>query len=382
MVVSTLSLPFMLTVDPGYSDTKVIARFNPHCPELLLMSPQVIELTRADLDRYLSLRMMTPAPENEAWVEFNGRIFAVGFFAIKAFNAKLVLEDLKYELAIAKVLAAVGVMAKRQELPASADIALAIPLPYAEWNSRHQLEQELGKALAQFSFCDQPLSMSLRAFICVPEGGGHAQVRCERLGVMFNHMKVTTVMIGFRDLSMVSFERGVHQGVTDRLGSHHLIELVQQRTAGQYSQQRERKLLEAIHRAGKTIKPKDFKSLLLSRSSYYQQQELDALITAIRLARVEYWHRVERLLLNHIPADVDEVIVGGGTAEYLRSELQGFFAQQFPDAHLSWSAELVEDVAVALNLSSDVALCSRLTDAFGLSRFLLQTIHELSLRSS
>ncbi len=369
------SIPAMVTLDPGYSDTKIITRLAPSRLELLLMSPHVVEVSREGLDLYKASRITKPEPENEAWVEYNGRYYAVGSLARKYFKAKLVLDDLKYELGIAKVLAACGVIAIKEGLPDKFELALAVPLPFAEWNDRLKFEREVRKALADFAFCDKPMSLKLKVFICFPEGGGHVQIRGERIGAAFAQSKIAALMFGFRDLSTVLFDLGVISGETERLGSTKLIELVQNRTSGHNSEERARKLLESIHQAGKEIKVKNFKHLALSRNPEYRAEELEQLVEAIKAARSEYWGMVSRFLLNSIPADVDEIIVGGGTSDYLRPELQSFFAGHFGQASLSWSAELEEDVRVAFNLSSQKkGLCVRLSDAFGLSRFMQQQV--------
>lgn len=45
----------MLTLDPGLSGTKIVLRLTPSRPELLLMSPEVVEVSREAIDFYKSL---------------------------------------------------------------------------------------------------------------------------------------------------------------------------------------------------------------------------------------------------------------------------------------------------------------------------------------
>ena len=143
----------MLTVDAGCSGTKVILRQRASTPKLLIMSPEVIEVTRESIDFYLSKNGITvSAPENEAWVEYDGTIYAVGFLAQEYFKARVALKDTKYEWAIAKVLAAVGVMVAREGIEGECDFAISIPLPYGEWEVRHEFERDLRSALSCFSF--------------------------------------------------------------------------------------------------------------------------------------------------------------------------------------------------------------------------------------
>ena len=367
--------PVMLTLDPGWSDTKINWRVTPFRPELLMMGPEVVEVSRESIDLYKSRRFASPEPENEAWVEFEGTYYVVGFLAQNHFNARAMTNELKYELAIVKVLAAVGAIALKEGLPEVFDLALAMPLPYSEWEDRAVFEREVRKALASFSFCDKPRSVNLKLFVCVPEGGGHALARGERMGAAFSQLKVVTLMFGYRDISAVVLNRGVTSGVTEPIGLLKMLQMVQNCTSGHNSPSRVRQLLETIHRAGKEIKTKNFSHLALSKKPERRVEEINRMTEAVKNARAEYWAIVARFILGNIPADVDEIIVGGGASDYLKPELQRFFTQNFSNANISWSADLEEDVRVSFNLSpSDKALCVRLTDCYGLSSFLRQQV--------
>lgn len=205
-----------------------------------MMAPEVVEVSREAIEFYKSRRVTTPDPENEAWVEYEGSIYTVGFLAQKHFNARVAIKDSKYEWAIAKVLTAVGVMAMKEGLPDEFDLGLAIPLPYGEWEDRKRFERDVRKALASFWFCDRPLSVNLKILVCVPEGGGHVMTRGERLGSAFNHQKILAVMWGYRDISFVLFDRGVISGHTEPIGFFKMIEMVQSRISGYTSRERER----------------------------------------------------------------------------------------------------------------------------------------------
>lgn len=365
------ALPSMLTLDAGLSDTKAVWRVTPFRPELLMMSPEVVEVSREAIDFYKSRRVTTPDPENEAWVECEGSLYAVGFLAQKHFNARVALKEPKYEWAIAKVLAAVGVIALKEALPDLFDLALALPLPYSEWEDRKRFERDVRKALASFSFCDRLLSVNLSFLISVPEGGGHVMARGSKLGSAFNQKKIISLMWGYRDISIVQFDRSVINGHTEPLGFFKLIEMVQSRISGYNSRERERLLLETIHSVGKDIKSKNLKQLALSRNLERRNEEVEQITEVIRSCRSEYWDMIVRLFRTSIPDDTDEIIIGGGSFDYYRGELSSFFNQNFRAANISWGADLEEDVRSAFNLPQrSKALGARLTDAYGLSNFL------------
>jgi len=374
-IVREVPVMLMLTLDPGSSDTKIIWRLTPFKPELLMMSPEVFEVARESIDLYKSKRLASPEPENEAWVESEGSYYAVGFLAQNYFNVRAITTGLKYELAIVKVLAAVGAIALKEGLPEDFELVLAMPLPFSEWEDRAVFEREVRKALASFSFCDKPLEVKLKTFVCVPEGGGHAMARAERIGAAFNQINMMTLMLGYRDISAVQLNRGVTTGVTEPIGLEKMLLMVQNWTSGSNSPERMRQLIETIHRAGKDIKAKNFSHLGLSKKAERRAEEINRMVEAVKNARTEYWALVARFLINEIPSNIEQIVIGGGTADYLKPELQRFLAQNFPQVTVSWSAELEEDVRVSFNLSpSDKALCARLTDAYGLSAFLRRLV--------
>lgn len=365
------SLPAMLTIDPGVSDTKAIWRVTPFKPELLMMSPEVLEVSPEEINFYKSRRITTPEPENESWVEYGESLYAVGFLAQNIFDARVAFTQPKYECAIAKVLAAVGVMAIKEALPETFDLALAIPLPYSEWADRKKFERDVSTALSKFSFCDKTLSVNLKVFISVPEGGGHVMSKGQKLGSTFNQKKIVSCMWGYRDISIIQFDKGVISGQTEPLGFFKLIEMVQSRISGYSSRQRERILLETIHSVGKDIKSKNFKHLALSTNTTRKSEEAEQIAEVVRACRGEYWGKVTRFFRSNIHVDSDEIILGGGSPDYYRDELRTFCAGNFPNSHLSWGAELEEDVRVSFNISQkSKSLCARLTDAYGLSNFL------------
>jgi hypothetical protein len=376
-MIAQKSFPAMLTLDAGWSDTKVIWRVSPFRPELVMMPPEVAEISRESIDFYKSRRVTIPAPENEAWVDIGGTYYVVGFLAQKL-NAPVVLSRTKYEFAIAKVLAATGVMALREGLGEKFELALALPLPYSEWADRNRFERDVRKALSSFTFCDKPLMVELDVLLSVPEGGGHVIAVGSSQGAAFNHNRIVSLMWGYRDISVIQFDRGVISGKTEPMGFYKLMEMIQSRISGSFSRERERLLLQAVHSAGKDIKSKNVMHLASSQNPDRHIEEVGEMIEAIKLCRNEYWEMACRVLQMYIPPHVDEIIVGGGVCDYYRSELRKFLLEKFSVANISWGASLEEDVRIAFNLpQKEKVLCSRLTDAYALSNFLRSKVCHL-----
>lgn len=364
-----------IVLDPGSSLTKIVYQivYSPwerSEQKVLLMEPQVIEVKQELIEAYEAQRLTSADPENEAWIECDGEVYAIGFLAQKHFYAHAGLNELKYERAVLKLMAAVGAIAEREGLPDSFEVALASLLPYKEWRDCERFERSAATALSNFSFRGKSFSLPLQVFECKPEGAGLVLTRGRKLGLATKERVILVLMLGYRDVSFLLFERGkiVDGGTSPQhYGLVLLVERVQQRTSGQNSDQ----LLKAIHRAATTKqkqgkdKQKPFQELVRSKKPQHQAEELAQIMEAVRISRLEYWSIVSGWLDSAIAKDIDEVVIGGGTAECFRSELKSYFAV----VNISWAAELEEDVRLAFNLSPEKdSLCLRLADVYGLSR--------------
>lgn len=367
----------LLTIDVGSSGSKIVFKIVlngvPSKVELLWMEPELAESSREVIeDQYESTRISIPQPENEAWVEYDNECYVVGFLARdKRFNGTVELGNLKYEGAIPKVLAAVGAIANKFGLPDEFDLALTLPLPFNEWQDRKKFERAVTKALSSFNFRKRNLTVGVKFFMCVPEGGGLVITRNKKLGAESDRKKVIVIMIGYRDISVVISERGIITGKTEALGLAEMISLIISRTSGLDPNL----LLLAIHQTGTANKAKSVEQLARSQKAGFKAEEANDIVEAIRKSRIEYWRRVSKWLDKYTPTAADEVVVGGGTAEYLKPELKTFCTKRFPNATFSWAAELEEDVRQAFNLApSKDALCLRLTDAYGLYRYMQKQV--------
>lgn len=358
-------MDLMLSNDSGTSLSKNIYRLRDGVARLHLMEPEVAALRSESLDDYLASQLGRPDPTNEAWVRFGDKLYAVGFLARKVFQASTALQGHKYERAIPKVLAAVGTIAIAHHLPEQLSLAVISLLPYKEWENRELFERRLREALHEFEACGRRFSVELERFLCRPEGSGLIWSRSRQQGAAFRQKKVAALMLGYRDASLALVDRGVTSGTTVPLGMAWLLQRVRQRTAGQELES----LAIAIHRAGVKIRPEKFTGLTLSEDPENQSEESAQIAEAVRLARQEYWDAIARWLRESVPSDLDEVVVGGGTADYLKSELKSHFGR----VPMSWAAEVEEDVQRAFNLS-DRNLCLRLADSYGAFRCLQRQI--------
>ncbi|MGB5714824.1 MAG: hypothetical protein WBM44_28390 [Waterburya sp.] len=165
-----------LCVDPGGSQTKIIYQLpKDEKPRYLLMSPEVEEISADNLKRYLDResKMSHPSPERQAYLEVNNQTFVVGYFASK-FDPEDRLSEIKYENALYKTLAAVGVIAESNQLTSKKlSLQLAVLLPWNEYEDREKFYKKLKEYFSDFVFRGKSYSVKLDKFICRPEGQGH-----------------------------------------------------------------------------------------------------------------------------------------------------------------------------------------------------------------
>jgi hypothetical protein len=316
-----------LTFDPGSSLSKIIYRLSNGQPRLLLMEPEVIELNPSSIDTHLKTRgsIGIVRPEDDAWLRHSGsqQCQAVGYLA-RQFLATARMNELKYERALHKVMAAVGAIAQQADLPRKFSVAISTLLPYGEYQNASRLQQLLQQRLKSYSFRGTRVQASLETFECRPEGGGLAIARAVQGGAeWFQQQTLAVLMFGHRNTSLLLFERGkLALGSTTNLGFYQLVDKVLNRTSGQDINA----LTTAIYRIGKDITPDHplIQSLVRTRSPTEQKQEREQIVTAILTAREEYWFRLNDWLDTVLP-NITKAIISGGVALYPHDELEEYF---------------------------------------------------------
>ena len=354
----------LVVFDPGSSLTKIFYAVGSSKPECLLMEPEVIQVSKESIEAYENSLVGQPNPEDCAWIAVDGKYLAVGFLARTQFLANRGLDELKYERAIYKVLAAVGAIAEREAMPSGFSLSLGLLLPWGEYQDRERFERLVAQGLANFNFRFQNFSVSLELFDCKPEGGGLFLVRRRQLGEAFNQQDTSVLVIGYRNASCLTVKRGsVIKGDTSDLGFVRLVEKVQQRTSGQKAE----RLAPAIYKAGAKVQPKALLDLARSSTPALRQEEVAQIAQAVKFARTDYWRALSNWLYNNVPSQLNEVIISGGTAGYLHSQLKEYFSY----TAIAWIDELETKIQSAFGSSVGTASLSlRLTDAYGLFLFL------------
>lgn len=359
-----------LTFDPGSSLSKVIYHLRDRTPRLLLMEPEVIQLSISSIEAHRVTRgsLSVARSKDDAWLQCGAgeQCQVIGYLA-RQFLATVRMNEVKYERALYKVLAAVGTIAQETNLPRKFSIALSALLPYGEYQNAQRFHQLLKQHLKHYSFRGERLQVKLETFECRPEGGGLAMARVTQNGAeWFQQQTLAVLMFGHRNTSLLLFERGkLAIGNTTDLGFHQLVDKVLHRTSGQTIDV----LTSAIYKIGNQITPTNLQiqDLLKTRSPVEQQLEREQISTAILTAREEYWLRLQDWLDTVLP-DVTEVIISGGAALYLPDELETYFNR----TPTYWGTDLQQQLQEQLGLdyrsnqSDAEALSFRLVDAFGL----------------
>ena len=343
-----------LTLDFGGSGTKGIVQVAGAKPTAFWMEPAVIEANRTSL-AFQTRNLNNAYPENTAWVGVGEDYRAVGYLARSSYGATLFLRPRKFELAVYKTLAAVWVIKQKYKLPESFQISLALLLPPGEFEDSALLKPMLKDALIEFDTPTGILNASLVGYECFPESAGIYAMYCKNTGEAIRRKVIAIVMLGYRNASMIISRRGIlNRGKTTNLGMAKMVEKVMERTSGLEVEQ----LTQAIVNAAFELKPQHFYSICTSSS--HQNSDVEKIISAVSTSRAEYVVTLANWLKEVLPHpnELDELIICGGTADYLRTELD----EMFPVTPIEWHGGI--EIPQSLN---EKWLGNRLADVWALS---------------
>jgi hypothetical protein len=347
-----------IILDYGGSATKGVYADAFLNERLLCMEPEVISLPLSAITNYEQTKLGSAHPADAAWVSVeDDSCYVVGYLAQSRFNGNPGLSSLKYERAFPKTLAAVWVASQELKLGNKFNAALAILLPAGEYESGNQLHELITDGLKGFQTPSGKMSVNLTHWDCKPEGGGVYMLHRSQLGEAARRKTVAVVMMGYRNASVLLFERGqVNKRITSNLGFIKLVDLVESRIAGLPATAR---LARAIAMAGEKIEARHLLPLAMSSVPEVRSKEAQKIADAVGACRVEYASIFCSWLREVLPQQItlDEVVLCGGTASYMRPELEKHFAH----TEISWNGgiELPEHL-------KDEELGLRLGDAYGM----------------
>lgn len=356
-----------MALDFGASFVRAIIAFLGFEKHLYGLSPQVCRVTAESLHEYIKSRIGNQDPTRSGWVEINGEYYAYGDLALR-FKASLQLEKRKFELALVKTLVLIGAISQLHNLPSGTVFNLATLLPYSEFADKEMFEQILREALKFFRFCGIEKSFILKTFVCLPEGAG-VLFQGRESNTDFQDLNLMVLMMGYRDVSLLHVNQGeMSRGESQPLGFTNLVKMVSEKTSIRDHQ----KLIVAISKAGQNVNSKALMPLLHNVGENYKEYELNRISKAIREAKTQYWLMISEWLKLQIPSDIEEVIIAGGTGQYLKGELN----MLLKNTKVIWCEQLERRIRTTFpNQIKAHALEYRLADVYGVFFYLHSLIN-------
>ena len=289
----------------------------------------------------------------------------MGYLA-QQFKAQVRLTRLKFESAVPKFLATIGAIASLENLERTElTVYPILLLPYSEFESSERLETQIRKLGRSFYFRGELVKIKLGEILVVPEGGGFFWEVASRRGSdwVVKQEAICVLMLGHRNVSLLTFTKGglnsEKSETTDR-GFAALVDLAVNRSSGQTRAS----LTRTIYEVGDDITP-DNKLIRASTKSIDSENikaEAKSLAQAIQAARREYWLFLRDWIDAVIPKRVSELIICGGGAFYLKTELSELLSWAQP----TWRSLENKSAQSQLESWPDPTLFKRVADVWAI----------------
>ncbi len=338
-----------VSIDCGGSQTKIIYQFQvSKNPDYILMPPEIEQVTKEEFKRYQQRQLLrgVPKPEDDAYLEWEGSIYVVGSFALE-FAAQDRLKEGKYENALYKVLAAIGLILERGKVrdkkskkePHQTFLHLSLLLPWNEYGDQHRFQKQLVLMLKNFKFRGKAWDILLETFVCRPEGGGLLAVYVNQHGLSsFQGKKVAVLMFGHRNTTCLYFDNGIRKvGDSPMLGFSNFLDDVCLRVGFLNRDELADALFAAIKSCQKEMYQYSsishpnwaemdvIQNLAKARDKNLRASEVRDIVSAINLSTTDYWISIRKWLDKTLPTFPDYVILGGGAAIFFEPELEEYF---------------------------------------------------------
>ena len=364
----------VLAIDFGSSLTKAIYQVsNRKRKKLLIMSPSVSKVSVSELERQESAVRLDKPPEHSSWVrtrfQSEEEAIAVGFLA-EQFGRSSSIKQLKYENAVYKVLAAIGVIMSREHLlDQPVHVYLMTLLPYGEYGNHQYLGSLVSQALNRFIYQGREVRAIVNFSMSVPEATGLFELKCSGA---FEYGKGMALMFGHRNMSGVVFERGQlvrSESYSTDLGFRHLVDAISERNPVR-SLSALTKVLYSLDLDSDAISSNSslVDELCSSLESHNRQTEKRLLLRAIQEESQIYCNKLRTHIASHWPLGVEYLMIGGGAAEFSSVVL----LSGIPQVEHYWAQEHQANVVREFGLdrlscaqSVQSSLAIRLLDVYG-----------------
>ena len=328
-------------IDTGNSGTKIVY-LNPDTNQInsLFMSSALDEVEPEQLENQLkhSNWMGFSQPEKQAWVEVDNSLMAVGELAEK-FSPPDRRKIPKYENALYKILAAIGVIVEThfRSLRRRVKIELGLLLPWSEYKDRKRLFGELESISPEYEFRGRKIRVIIKNFICYPEGGGVAMARAKSKGLdWFKQERFGVLMLGDRNWTGLYFESGnMKKGASPLSGFSFLLDQIIDNAPCLLNRERlSQAIFEAIIEGNRRQQKlseyswseiEAIQSLATARKASLRKSEINDIDRAIVLAAKDWSIKLRRFIEEMFPHKLTEVNVCGGALPFFKPLIEEHF---------------------------------------------------------
>ncbi|MBD2505525.1 ParM/StbA family protein [Anabaena azotica] len=312
----------VVTIDLGTSSLKGIAQIYPDgVPIVLAMEPEIADLGVESIE-YLSNQLVQ---DTTVWVGIDKEYFVLGALARSMFAGTSAIRDLKSQYALPKVAAMLWLAIRRLAIK-TPDIELYVHLllPVGEASDGQTLRAKLAQNLKTGIITPTGrLKAKLRSFDVSPEGAGIMAYRSRNVNINYFQKSIGMLMLGYRNASFILSHKGNPiKAESTSLGMNWVVDQFVERTAVGLSKD-DLRLVSAL--AETTFN--NFDALrFLSRKTKAEQinADVELFCQILPIVKKEYCRALWRWLRNI--AQMDEILVCGGTANFIRQELTEHFS--------------------------------------------------------
>lgn len=294
--------------------------------EFVEMGPAVIRVQPTALEEYRGDSDFERDPKNFAFISMEGQYYAIGQLAEDRFSATPALGERKVTNAPQRLMAGVWVAAEKLGLEKGTfDLHLKCLLPPAEYADRDKLKTLLEKAMKNFDTPSGIFKTNLKEFSCKPEGygmvKGHVALRQKEKAAIGDRV-IGVLSLGHRDCSVFKLEKGHIKSPKGR--SKAFAEVIDQIKGEVSSICTKEKMTQWV--ALYLATGLDKYLLELEKGDEYR----DKLKESIQGAKEQFLEALF-LWLSQELRDIDDVIVGGGTAQLFKKEIAEYFSTRLPN---------------------------------------------------
>ncbi|BAY35461.1 hypothetical protein NIES2107_73730 (plasmid) [Nostoc carneum NIES-2107] len=337
----------VITIDMGASKTKAIVQEYPEGkPVVLLLDSEIADVAKA------SVESVQPegSPESRAWVGIGDEYFALGELARRRFGGISQLRELKYELALPKICGAFWLAKEKLNLANDVAAYLSVLLPPGEVQDKEQLQIRLKDVFRGFDTPAGKMRVKMLRYDAASEGSGIFFHRRRTLG---DRVPVSMyVMLGYRNASIFTFRSGsIGAGITSNFGMSWLVNNLISKTSGLSPDNSN--IIEVLIEAGASCDPKVMQKLSRKRKGDEIQLDGESMSKALLLARDEYWRAIARWLRSKMDEDIEELVFCGGTADYIRPEIDAYFQKE--GIKVSWHGNIFIPDKISFGMGNRIA---------------------------